>query len=84
MTREEAADLRLLADFVRDWRTEDAEWKQRMDERMRSVEGFVTGAMAERRVAARARFSQREKIGLALAVLTFAVGTAVQVVNLLA
>lgn len=83
MTRGEAADLQLLADFVRDWRREDAEWKGQFDQRLRSVEGFVTGALAERRIAARARFSRREKIGLALTGIGVIASAIVGVLNLL-
>lgn len=83
MTRSEAADLQLLADFVRDWRNEDTEWKGKMDERMRSVEGFVTGALAERRAMARARFSQRERIALIISGIGMVGSLAVGVVNLL-
>ena len=83
MTRGEMADLQLLADFVRDWRREDGEWKERFDERLRSVEGFVTGALAERRMASRARFSQREKIGLAITAVGVVISAVIGVLNLL-
>jgi hypothetical protein len=66
MTRGEAEDLRLLWDFVREWRTTDEAWKAKVDDRLRSVEGYVTGSMAERRAASRARISRRAMIGLAL------------------
>lgn len=67
MTSGERADLQLLADFIHEWRREDTQWKGETDKRLRAVEGFVTGALAERRASTRASMSRKQKIGVIFA-----------------
>lgn len=64
MTRDEAADFRVLLDIVRDWREEDRTWKRDVDNRLRSVEAYVTGQLAERRALSRASLSRRQAFGV--------------------
>lgn len=81
MTGAERAELQLLADFVRDWRREDKEWKTETDKRLRAVEGFVTGVQAERRAATRAAMSRRQKVAAIFAALGVLGSTALGLIN---
>lgn len=83
MTRGESDKLDIFIGEFREFRVDDRDWKRETDKRLEVVEGFVTGALAERRVAARARFTRRERIGMVIAVASFVVGTIVQVYSLL-
>lgn len=82
MTRNEADKLDVFMGEFREFRIDDREWKKDTDGRLKVVEGFVTGALAERRVASRARFTRRERVGIFVAVGGFIVGTVVQVLSL--
>lgn len=46
MTRDERTVLDVLVDEFRDFRQGDAKWKAQVDERLRSVEKFVTSEQA--------------------------------------
>lgn len=83
MTSKEVADLQLLADFVKEWRSEDREWKRDIDNRLRLVEGFVTGATAVAVAQREGGLSTRAKIGLLFSVVSGVVGAVVGVANLL-
>ena len=52
MTAGETRLIQQLSDFVRDWRKEDAEWKESADRRLRGVESYITADKARNEAAA--------------------------------
>ena len=87
MTGQERLDLKILSDFVRDWRREDAEWKSKTDERLRKVEIYVaadeSAEQAEEKIVTAAGISRRARNTLIVAAFGVGVTAVGIIVNLL-
>jgi len=87
VTGQERLDLKILSDFVRDWRREDAEWKVRTDERLRKVEIYVAADESqeetEERIVTASGIAERARRTLIVAAAGVLVGVVFGVINLL-
>lgn len=87
MTGPERQTLELLSAFVRDWRREDAEWKERTDERLRKVEIYVaadeSADAAKEKIVTAAGISRRARNTLIVAAIGVGVTVVLGVINLL-
>lgn len=77
MTGPEREDLRLALDFLRDWRREDAEWKQRIGERVGHLEDRFVALDALAKAEAdrlQRRFFKDERRSAVIGVIGFGIG----------
>ena len=87
MTGQERLDLKILSDFVRDWRREDTEWKLQTDERLRKVEIYVaadeTKEELEEKIVTAHGIDRRARRTLIVAAAGVLVGIVFGIINLL-
>lgn len=83
MTRNEADKIDMLMAEFREFRIDDRNWKADIDERILSVEEFVTGKRAIARMDAARGVSRRAYLAAVIAAVGILVSIALNVVNML-